>query len=86
MAKKKTAPVLDQISKDRALLDKVVGKVRDAQRKYATFTQEQVDRIFRAAAIAAADVFRKSRREIGVVIVRFLLSVLVVMGYSAKRN
>ncbi|MCI7043961.1 MAG: bifunctional acetaldehyde-CoA/alcohol dehydrogenase [Spirochaetes bacterium] len=37
-----------------ALLTKVVDKVKAAQRLYATYTQEQVDKIFRAAAIAAA--------------------------------
>lgn len=50
MATKNTSPA----TADRALLDKIVGKVKAAQRHYATFTQEQVDRIFRAAAIAAA--------------------------------
>lgn len=35
-------------------LDQLVKKVSDAQRIYATYTQEQVDNIFRAAAIAAA--------------------------------
>ena len=37
-----------------AHLDQIVAKVKDAQRIYATYTQEQVDKIFRAAAIAAA--------------------------------
>ncbi len=40
--------------KELACLDQLVERVRDAQRQYATFTQEQVDKIFRAAAIAAA--------------------------------
>ena len=40
--------------KELACLDQLVERVRDAQRQYATFTQEQVDNIFRAAAIAAA--------------------------------
>ena len=35
-------------------LTQVVDKVKAAQRIYATYTQEQVDKIFRAAAIAAA--------------------------------
>ena len=35
-------------------LDQLVEKVKKAQRIYATYTQEQVDKIFRAAAIAAA--------------------------------
>ena len=37
-----------------AHLDQLVDKVKKAQRLYATYTQEQVDKIFRAAAIAAA--------------------------------
>ena len=36
------------------LLNKTVEKVRKAQRIYATYSQEQVDKIFRAAAIAAS--------------------------------
>ena len=40
--------------KEFALLDKIVAKVKKAQLVYATYTQEQVDKIFRAAAIAAA--------------------------------
>ena len=34
-------------------LEEVIASVREAQRKYATYTQEQVDKIFLAAAIAA---------------------------------
>ena len=34
-------------------LAKAIARCRDAQKKYATFTQEQVDRIFLAAATAA---------------------------------
>ena len=34
-------------------LEEAIAKVRAAQRKYATYTQEQVDRIFLAAATAA---------------------------------
>ncbi len=49
MRDKKTATVAEL-----AALDKMVARVRRAQRKYATYTQEQVDQIFRAAAIAAA--------------------------------
>lgn len=33
--------------------EKMLGRVREAQKKYATFTQQQVDEIFRAAAMAA---------------------------------
>ena len=43
MATKKTFPA----TADRALLDKIVGKVKAAQRHYATFTQEH-DSILRA--------------------------------------
>jgi len=36
-------------------LDALVARVKSAQKQYASFTQEQVDKIFRAAALAAAD-------------------------------
>jgi len=36
-------------------LNQLVLRVKNAQREYANFTQEQVDKIFRAAALAAAD-------------------------------
>jgi acetaldehyde dehydrogenase/alcohol dehydrogenase len=38
-----------------AELNALVERVKKAQREYANFTQEQVDKIFRAAALAAAD-------------------------------
>jgi acetaldehyde dehydrogenase/alcohol dehydrogenase len=38
-----------------AELDELVDRVRTAQRQYAQFSQEQVDVIFRSAALAAAD-------------------------------
>ncbi|MDU6390072.1 MAG: aldehyde dehydrogenase family protein, partial [Pantoea sp.] len=38
-----------------AELNALVERVKQAQREYANFTQEQVDAIFRAAALAAAD-------------------------------
>ncbi|MCG7390873.1 MULTISPECIES: bifunctional acetaldehyde-CoA/alcohol dehydrogenase [Pantoea] len=38
-----------------AELNALVERVKQAQREYASFTQEQVDAIFRAAALAAAD-------------------------------
>ena len=41
-------------AKELSALDKLVEKVKKAQRVYAAYTQEQVDKIFRAAAIAAA--------------------------------
>jgi acetaldehyde dehydrogenase/alcohol dehydrogenase len=34
-------------------LNAALKKIKEAQRQYATFTQEQVDRIFKAAATAA---------------------------------
>ena len=36
-------------------LDALVARVKAAQQKYATFSQKQVDQIFRSAALAAAD-------------------------------
>ncbi|HCB1501261.1 TPA: aldehyde dehydrogenase family protein, partial [Klebsiella michiganensis] len=36
-------------------LNALVARVKKAQRQYAGFTQQQVDKIFRAAALAAAD-------------------------------
>lgn len=38
-----------------AELNALVERVKKAQREYTNFTQEQVDKIFRAAALAAAD-------------------------------
>ena len=52
--KKKTAPAAVATEEELSMLDNVVNSVKAAQRKYATYTQEQVDKIFRAAAIAAA--------------------------------
>ena len=54
MAEKKTAAPAVATAGELAHLDQIVSKVKDAQRIYATYTQEQVDKIFRAAAIAAA--------------------------------
>ncbi|MBP5617199.1 MAG: bifunctional acetaldehyde-CoA/alcohol dehydrogenase [Elusimicrobiaceae bacterium] len=55
MAKKKSAVSTTLASNEELiLLDKIVGKVKKAQQIFATYTQEQVDKIFRAAAIAAA--------------------------------
>lgn len=36
-------------------LHELVARVKKAQREFANFSQEQVDKIFRAAALAAAD-------------------------------
>ena len=35
------------------VLEETIARVREAQNKFATYTQEQVDEIFKAAAIAA---------------------------------
>ena len=48
MAEKKVA-LVDSLEALQAKL----AKVREAQQRYSTYTQEQVDRIFRAAALAA---------------------------------
>ena len=40
---------------DNINLDDIVARVKQAQGLYSTYTQEKVDRIFRAAALAAAD-------------------------------
>lgn len=36
-------------------LNELVARVKKAQQEFANFTQAQVDKIFRAAALAAAD-------------------------------
>ena len=55
MAEKKVAAAPAVATPEElAHLTQVVDKVKAAQRIYATYTQEQVDKIFRAAAIAAA--------------------------------
>lgn len=43
----------DFIVNDEATLEKLLAKVRAAQAQFATFPQEKVDAIFRAAALAA---------------------------------
>ncbi len=49
MEKKKTREVVDSVEK----LEKTLANVRKAQEKFATYTQEQVDKIFLSAALAA---------------------------------
>lgn len=44
---------LDHVKMEHQKLDAVIKQVQAAQKIYATFTQEQVDNIFRAAALAA---------------------------------
>ncbi len=36
-----------------AALEKKIAQLREAQQKFSTFSQQQVDKIFRAAALAA---------------------------------
>ena len=43
----------DFIVSDESTLNTLLEKVRAAQAEYATYTQEQVDKIFYAAALAA---------------------------------
>lgn len=38
-----------------AELDALVARVKEAQRQFASFSQEQVDKVFRAAALAASN-------------------------------
>lgn len=45
----KNYPIVDSVEK----LEETLARVRAAQKKFATYSQEQVDRIFKAAAIAA---------------------------------
>ncbi len=49
MAKEKTTDLVDNVESLNALIE----RVKKAQRVYATFSQEQVDKIFKAAATAA---------------------------------
>ena len=46
MAEKKQATPAVASDEELALLDKIVGKVKEAQKVFATYTQEQVDKIF----------------------------------------
>ena len=45
----KNYPIVDSVEK----LEAAIARVREAQKKFATYTQEQVDKIFLAAATAA---------------------------------
>ena len=49
MEKTKTYKIVDSVEK----LEQALKRVRKAQETFATYTQEQVDKIFRTAAIAA---------------------------------
>eukprot|EP00727_Mastigamoeba_balamuthi_P006711 m51a1_g2660 putative acetaldehyde dehydrogenase (906) ;mRNA; r:644609-647930 len=48
-----SAPVVDEAAAATATMDPILEKVVAAQRIYATFTQEQVDHVFEAVAMAA---------------------------------
>ena len=52
--KKQKNPARSVEKNEQVLLDAIVRKVQKAQRIFASYTQPQVDKIFRAAAIAAA--------------------------------
>ena len=43
-----------EIVENAETFEKMLARVREAQKIYASYTQEQVDKIFRAAAMAAA--------------------------------
>ena len=47
--------MLEKIVSNKSELDALMARVKKAQAEFAQFTQEQVDRIFRSAALAAAD-------------------------------
>ena len=49
---KEIAPEVKE-AEEKALVDALVAKVHKAQKEFANFSQEQVDKIFRAAALAA---------------------------------
>ena len=54
--KKKILPEIppeEKIAQEKALIDAIVAKVKAAQEVFANYTQEQVDSIFLAAALAA---------------------------------
>lgn len=48
-------PLLGSALESASAVDQLVARVKQAQKRYATFSQAQVDEIFRAAALAAAD-------------------------------
>ncbi len=45
----------EKAARDQAELEALIKRVKAAQQKFANYTQEQVDRIFQAAALAAAE-------------------------------
>lgn len=52
-ANKEQTEVIDNTPTPAAALDALIQKVKNAQRLYSSYTQKQVDEIFRAAAMAA---------------------------------
>jgi acetaldehyde dehydrogenase/alcohol dehydrogenase len=50
---KEQTAVIDNTPTPAAVLDTLIQKVKNAQRLYSSYTQKQVDEIFRAAAMAA---------------------------------
>ncbi|MBQ4333855.1 MAG: aldehyde dehydrogenase family protein, partial [Myxococcaceae bacterium] len=48
-----TSAAISDEERERAELEAVIARVQAAQQRYASYSQEQVDRIFRAAALAA---------------------------------
>ncbi len=52
-SKKAVVAAPDKEAQDRAALDVLISKVKKAQELFSNYTQEQVDKIFQAAALAA---------------------------------
>jgi undecaprenyl pyrophosphate phosphatase UppP len=73
----KTYEIVDRVQVDGVeKLHEALSRVRSAQKVFATYTQEQVDKIFLAAASAAA--YLVSRAAI-----RFLLDFVTRRGFAA---
>ena len=53
MAKKETTTAVPEIIDTVEALTAKMAAMREAQKVFATYTQEQVDKIFKAAAMAA---------------------------------
>ena len=54
MVEKKSAKGSPKATGDDVKLEEVIARARDAQKVYASYSQEQVDKIFKEAAMAAA--------------------------------
>ncbi len=63
----------ETVDKETAKLDAIIAKVKIAQAQYANFSQTQVDKIFKAAAMAANDqrisLAKMARKETGMGII-----------------